>query len=147
VPRDLTGCPGIASYTRQQTVDALDDAQQREIDAVIGVLRADARDLRVFFPVLAAKLADALPGSVDVERQGSIFARRRPIRRLSVRLDDELLFAELTPEGLSCRRASLRDGMTEDVDFQAWMRILLAALWARARTVADASAVLRTLVT
>ncbi len=128
-------------------MDSLDDAEQREIDAVIGALRSDTRDIRVFFPVLAVKLADALPGSVDVERQGPIFARRRPIRRLSVRLEDDLLFAEMTPEGLICRRASLRDGMAEEVDFQAWMRILLGALWARARTVSDASAALRALVT
>jgi hypothetical protein len=128
-------------------VDALDDARQREIDEVIGVLRSDARDIRVFFPVLAAKLADALPGSVDIERQGPIFARRRQIRRISVRLDDDLLSAELAAQGLTCRRASLRDGISEEVDFQAWMRILLAALWVRARTVGEASATLRSLVT
>jgi hypothetical protein len=136
-----------ASYTRETTVDALDDPQQREIDAVVGALRADTRDIRVFFPVLAAKLADALPAAVDIERRGPVFARRRPIRRLSVRLEDDLLDAELTPEGLTCRRASLRDGITEEIDFQVWMRILLTALWARARSVAEASAALRALVT
>lgn len=128
-------------------MDALDAEQEREIDAVIGALRSDTRDIHVFFPVLAAKLADALPDCVDVERQGPIFARRRPVRRLSVRLDDDLLAAELTPRGLSCRRASLRSGMSGEVDFQTWMRILLAALWARASSAADASAALRALVT
>jgi hypothetical protein len=128
-------------------VEQLDDPLQREIDTVMGTLRAESRDLRVFFPVLAAKLADALPDNVEVEREGPLFARRRPVRRVTVRLDDDILEAELTRDGLVCREQGLITGMAEEIDFDVWMRLLLNALRVKARSTAAASAALRSLLT
>jgi len=129
-------------------MDELDDPLQREIDTVIGTLRADSRDIRVFFPVLAAKLAAALPDAVDLEREGALFARRRPIRRIVVRLDEDLLEAELAPDGsLTCREVGFLTGMSQEIDFDSWMRMLLTSLRRKAKTTAEASAALRSLVT
>jgi len=128
-------------------MDLFGDPLQREMDTVIGTLRADARDLRVFFPVLAAKLTAALPDAVEVEREGAIFARNRPVRKIVVRLDDDLLEAELTRDGLVCRDARVLTGMSEEIELDAWLRILLSALREKAKTTADASAALRSLVT
>jgi hypothetical protein len=136
-----------ASYTRPWSVDEADDALQREMDVVTGALRADTRDLRVFFPVLAAKLADALPDAVTVERDSGLLSRRRTVRRLRVHLDEDLLEAELTPAGLVCREVGLLTGISQEVSFDAWMRLLLAGLRERARTTAQASAALRSLLT
>jgi hypothetical protein len=128
-------------------MDELDDPLQREIDTVVGTLKADSRDIRVFFPVLAAKLAAALPNAVELDREGALFSRRRPIRRIVVRLDDDVLEAELTPDGLICRELRLLTGISEEVDFDAWMRVLLSALRQKAKSTAEASAALRSLVT
>jgi len=129
-------------------MDELDDPLQREIDTVIGTLKADSRDIRVFFPVLAAKLAAALPEAVGLEREGALFARRRPIRRITVRVDDELLEAELTSDGsLICREVGYLTGMSQEIDFDAWMRVLLTSLRRKAKNTAEASAALRSLVT
>jgi hypothetical protein len=117
------------------------------IDPLMGSLRADARDIRVFFPVLAAKLAAALPDAVEVERDGPLFARRRTPRRIIVRLQDDLLEAELTRDGLVCREANLITGMSQEIDFDTWMRILVSSLREKAKTTAEASAALRSLVT
>ncbi len=129
------------------TVDALDDPLQHEIDNVMGALRADSRDLRVFFPVLAAKLADALPDAVELEREGPLFARRRPVRRITVRLDDDILEAELTRDGLICRELRLLNGMSVEIEFDVWMRLLISALREKAKTTGEASAALRSLLT
>ncbi len=128
-------------------MDQLDDPGQREIDTVIGSLRADARDIRVFFPVLGAKLAASLPEAVDLERGGNPFRRRRPVRRITVRLEDDLLEAELTPAGLVCRDTRFSSGISQEVDLESWMRVLLSALRRRARTAAEARDALRFLVT
>ena len=128
-------------------MDALDDPLQHEIDTVMGALRADSRDIRVFFPVLAVKLADALPDAVELEREGPLFARRRPVRRVTVHLDDCVLEAELTRDGLICRELRLLTGMSEEVDFDVWMRLLISALREKAKTTGEASAALRSLLT
>ena len=45
-----------------------------EIDTLMGTLRAELRDIRVFFQVFASKLMGALPDVVEVEREGSLFS-------------------------------------------------------------------------
>ena len=118
-----------------------------EIDTLIGSLRAESRDIRVFFQVFAGKLLDALPDVVSVEREGPLFARRRPIRSLTVRVGDDILEAEMTREGLSCRETQVLNGLTEEIGFEAWMRVLAASLRQKAHSTAEASAVLRALLT
>jgi hypothetical protein len=118
-----------------------------ELDTLMGSLRAESRDIRVFFPVFASKLAGALPDAVEVQREGSIFARRRPIRSLTVRVGDDILEAEMTRDGLVCREIQVLNGLTEEIGFEAWMRVLAASLRHKAHSTAEASAMLRSLLT
>jgi hypothetical protein len=118
-----------------------------EIDTLMGSLRAESRDIRVFFQVFAAKLLAALPDAVEIDRDGSLFARRRPIRRITVRAGDDILEAEMTREGLVCREVQVLNGLTDEISFEAWMRVLAASLRQKARSTAEASAVLRALLT
>jgi hypothetical protein len=118
-----------------------------EIDTLIGSLRAESRDIRVFFPVFASKLVTAFPDAVEVEREGSLFARRRPIRSITVRVGDDILEAELTRDGLVCRETQVLNGLTEEIGFEAWMRVLAASLRQKARSTSEASAMLRSLLT
>jgi hypothetical protein len=110
-------------------------------------LRAESRDIRVFFQVFAGKLSSALPDAVEIERDGSLFTRRRPIRRITVRVGDDILEAEMTREGLVCREVQVLNGLTEEISFEAWMRVLAASLRQKTRSTAEASAVLRALLT
>ena len=118
-----------------------------EIDTLMASLRAESRDIRVFFQVFAGKLSSALPDAVEIERDGSLFTRRRPIRRITVRVGDDILEAEMTREGLVCREVQVLNGLTEEISFEAWMRVLAASLRQKARSTAEASAVLRALLT
>ena len=118
-----------------------------EIDTLMGTLRAESRDIRVFFQVFASKLTAALPDGVEVEREGSVFARRRPVRRITVRAGDDLLEAEMTRDGLVCREIQVLNGLTDEISFEAWLRVLAASLRQKARSTAEASAVLRALLT
>ncbi len=118
-----------------------------EIDTLMGSLRAESRDIRVFFQVFAAKLLTALPDAVEIDRDGALFARRRPIRKLTVRVGDDILEAEMTREGLVCREVQDLNGLTDEISFEAWMRVLAASLRQKARSTAEASAVLRALLT
>ena len=62
------------------------DATAPDFDLLAASLRSDARDLRTFLEVLASKLQGALPGRVTVSRDGGLFARDHPVRRVEVTL-------------------------------------------------------------
>lgn len=66
----------------------------RDFEELAGALRADARDLKTFLEVLAAKLESALPEATRVER-GGLFSKR--VRRVSVDLGEHRY--ELAAEG------------------------------------------------
>ncbi len=53
-----------------------------DFDLVAASIRADAGDQRTFLDVLAAKLQDALPGHVTVQREGGLFAREHRVRQV-----------------------------------------------------------------
>ena len=97
--------------------------------------------------MFAAKLLGALPDAVEIERDGALFARRRPIRKITVRVADDILEAEMTREGLVCREVQVLNGLTDEISFEAWMRVLAASLRHKTRSTAEASAVLRALLT
>jgi len=118
-----------------------------EIDTLMGTLRAESRDIRVFFQVFAAKLVSALPDAVEVEREGSLFSRRRPVRKITLRAGDDILEAEMTRDGLVCREIQVLNGLTDEIGFEAWLRVLAASLRQKARSTSEASAVLRGLLT
>jgi hypothetical protein len=123
---------------------------EQDIDALAASIHADAGDLGVFFQVLAAKLSDAMPGIVDLERERGLFKKDRPVRKLTVRAGDDVFEAELRQGAVATRHSHAVRGITlrsEEMDFQAWLRALLGALQTRARSSADANAALRSLVT
>lgn len=57
-------------------------------DNLAASIRADSRDLRTFLDVLADKLTTSLPGHVQVEREGGLFKKDHPVKRLTLTLDD-----------------------------------------------------------
>jgi hypothetical protein len=81
-----------------------------------------------------------------VEREGGLLRRSHPIRRVTVRTDGEILEAELTPTGLVCRSSHVFQGVMTEIDFEAWIRLLLVALRRQAEGSASASAALRALI-
>jgi hypothetical protein len=124
--------------------------QEQDLDALAASLRADASDIGVFFQVLAAKLSDAMPGTVDLEREGGMFKKDHPVKKLTVRAGDDVFEAQLMHGAVAARHAHAVRGITlrsEELDFQAWLRALLGVLQTRAQSSADASAALRSLVT
>ncbi len=124
--------------------------QDQDIDTLAASLRADASDINVFFQVLATKLSGAMPGMVELEREGGLFRKEHPVRKISVRAGEDLFEAELHHGAVAARHAHAVRGITlrsEELDFQAWLRALLGVLQGRARQSAEASAALRSLVT
>ncbi|MBJ7609191.1 MAG: hypothetical protein JF887_07130 [Candidatus Dormibacteraeota bacterium] len=124
--------------------------QEQDLDALAASLRADASDIGVFFQVLAAKLSDAMPGAVDLEREGGLFKKDHPVKKISLRAGDDVFEAELRHGAVASRHAHAVRGITlrsEELDFQAWLRALLGVLQSRAQSSAEASAALRSLVT
>ncbi len=124
--------------------------QEQDLDALAASLRADASDIGVFFQVLAAKLSDAMPATVDLEREGGLFKKDHPVKKIIVRAGDDVFDAELRHGSVAARHAHAVRGITlrsEELDFQAWLRALLGVLQSRAQSSAEASVALRSLVT
>jgi hypothetical protein len=126
---------------------------QADLDAVAVSLQTDERDASVFFRVLCQKLVDVLPQSTEVERERSVFKARRLARRVTVRLGEETLEAELGPTGVTCRHIHSVHGVggglpwSKEVSVEEWLRALVATVAAEAQTNTEAASALRTLVT
>jgi hypothetical protein len=123
---------------------------EQDLDALAASLRADASDIGVFFQVLAARLSDSMPGIVSLEREGGLFKKEHPVKRITVRAGDDVFAAELRGGAVAAHHARAVRGITlrsEELDFQAWLRALLGVLQTRAQGSAEASAALRALVT
>ena len=58
------------------------------IDLLLASLRADMSDSRAFMRALAARLEDALPGQVTVERRGGLLGRGKAVTRIEVELGE-----------------------------------------------------------
>ncbi len=126
---------------------------QADLDALAVSLQTDERDASVFFRVLCQKLVDVLPQSTEVERDHSMFKKRRLARRVTVSLGEETLEAELGPSGVTCRHIHSVHGVggglpwSKQVSVNEWLRALVATVAAEARTNTEAASALRTLVT
>jgi len=124
-----------------------------DLDALAVSLQTDERDASVFFRVLCQKLVDVLPQSTDVERDHSILKKRRLARRVTVRLGEETLEAELGSSGVTCRHIHSVHGVggglpwSKQVSVDEWLRALVATVAAEAQTNTEAASALRTLVT
>jgi hypothetical protein len=102
-------------------------AEAPDLDLLAASLRADTSDTAAFLEALAAKLEDAFPGQVEVERKGRLFGGAKRVRRIRVRLGDT--HYEIEGEGGVCvgRRRSVVRGIalkSEDLSIDAWIEAL-----------------------
>lgn len=102
------------------------------LDLLAASIRADSTDLRTYLDVVGNKLAEALPGSVVVDREGGIFTRDRRVRRVTLRLDARAYRLEWTGAGLV---ASLDD---QAVTLDRWAETLARHLSEHARVESQA---------
>ncbi|HEY4098609.1 MAG TPA: hypothetical protein VGM33_24005 [Baekduia sp.] len=100
-----------------------------DFDLLAAALRADARDVDVFFDVLVGKLAEVLPEQVEIERGG--FRGRGDPKAVTVTLGDRRYEAERDRKRVACRRRTVVRGIalkTEELDLGAWIDGLSADL-------------------
>ncbi len=107
-----------------------------DMDLLAASLRADSGDLSAFVESLAAKLEEAVPGRVRVDRRRSGMFGPKAVRAVAVDLGDRRL--ELRAEGgsVETRCARLSGGIVlknEVLDTDEWLAVLGNALAAEAR--------------
>ena len=112
-----------------------DESAALDLDLLAASLRADSSDLGAFVESMAAKLEEAVPGRVRVERRRSGMFGPKAVRGVVVDLGDRRL--ELRADGgavqTSCARLS--GGIVlknEAVETDAWLAMLSEALAAEA---------------
>jgi hypothetical protein len=118
---------------------ATDDAGQTDldIDLVTASLRADMSDLRAFVEALAAKLEDAMPGAVSVERRRDGMFGPKQVRRIAVEASGQRLELRADGASIQTRCARLSGGIvlkSEELPTDEWLRALGEALADQART-------------
>ncbi len=106
-----------------------------DMDLLAASLRADSSDLRAFVESLTAKLEEAMPGRVRVDRRRSGMFGPKSVRSVSVDLGDRRL--ELRTDGgtVQTRCARLSGGIVlknEVLETDAWLGTLSEALAAEA---------------
>lgn len=111
------------------------DSAGVDLDLLAASLRADSSDLSAFVESMAAKLEDAVPGRVRVDRRRTGMFGPKGVRSLSVDLGDRRL--ELRREGgaVQTRCARLSGGIVlknEELETDAWLAMLSEALAAEA---------------
>jgi predicted nucleic acid-binding Zn ribbon protein len=109
-------------------------------DLLAASIRADSADLRTYLDVVGAKLADALPGSVTVEREGGLFAKDHRVRKVTLRLEGRVFRLEWTGNDL---RATI-DAAAVPLD--RWSESLAQLLSDHARTESQARSAMDSLV-
>jgi hypothetical protein len=121
----------------------------REFDLLAASLRADARDLATFLEVVSAKLSDALPAFVRVERESSLLRRNPRVKRLMLRFGDRRYELERAAAGLEARVAHEVRGVTlktEPVPLEHWIESISAALTQAAQETEQGSQALKRLL-
>jgi hypothetical protein len=104
-----------------------------DVDLLAASLRADASDLGTYTEVLAAKLTEALPGAVRVERgRTGLFGRGpRPVRAIAVDAGGERFELRAGEGSVETFCARLSGGIvlkTETVETDEWLQRLSVAL-------------------
>jgi len=118
-------------------------------DLLAASIRADAADLGLFLDLLAAKFERALPGLVDVHREGGRFRRRGQVQGLTVSLGDHRY--ELHRHGHRLRSSVALQGRgitlrTDEKPLGEWIDVLSRDLADHARANSDARAALSRLL-
>ena len=107
-----------------------------DIDLLAASLRADSQDLGAFVEGLAAKLEDALPGRVKVQRGRRGMFGPKIVRKVALDGAGERL--ELTrseDDVIEMRRSRLSGGIvlkSDPIDTEAWLQAVGQALAAEA---------------
>lgn len=103
-----------------------------QFELLASSLRADLSDTAHFLAALAEKLGGALPQQCLVERRGGLFAREKPVQRVSVELGEHRYSIESSGRGaLRASHTRVVRGIalkTEEVPVDEWIDRLSADL-------------------
>jgi hypothetical protein len=108
------------------------DGGPLELDLLAASLRVDSANLGTFVESLAAKLEDALPGLVRVERGREGLRGPKQVRKIVLDAGgDRLELRRGGGDSVQTVRARVSGGIvlkTEELDIDAWMTALIEAL-------------------
>jgi hypothetical protein len=110
-----------------------------ELDLLAASLRRDAADLTTFLESLAAKLEEAVPGLVRVERARQGMFGPKAVRRIEIEAGSERLALGRPARGdrLEASRGKVSGGIvlkSEPVGIDGWLAALTEALAAEAQS-------------
>jgi hypothetical protein len=115
-----------------------------DLDAAI--LRKNEGDMRSFLTALAARLEQALPGRITVERKrDGLFSSSTHVVRIELATDQAAFAISLDRTGVKCTRAKVVRGVTianAPMPAKAWMDEVRAAVAALSGASDEASDVL-----
>ncbi len=98
-----------------------------DIDLLAASLRADTSDLGTFVEALAAKLEEAVPGAVRVQRRREGLLGPKLVRQISLDAGDQRLELRSAGTAIETRCSRLSGGIvlkSEKVDTDAWLTAL-----------------------
>jgi hypothetical protein len=107
-----------------------------DMDLLAASLRADSSDLSAFVESLTAKLEEAMPGRVRVDRRRSGMFGPKSVRSVSVDLGDRRLELRIDGGTVQARCARLSGGIVlknEVLETDEWLATLSEALAAEAK--------------
>ena len=102
-----------------------------DLDLVAASLRADSTDVSTFVESLAAKLEEAVPGRVRVQRRRDGMFGPKRVRSVAVDLGDRRLELQAEGGGVEARCSRLSGGIVlrkETVDTDVWLAMLSEGL-------------------
>jgi hypothetical protein len=111
------------------------DSAGVDLDLLAASLRADSSDLSAFVESMAAKLEEAVPGRVRVDRRRAGMFGPKTVRGFSVDLGDRRLELRADGGAVRTRCSRLSGGIVlknEELDTDAWLAMLSEALAAEA---------------
>jgi hypothetical protein len=110
-----------------------DDA---DLDLIAASLRADTSDIHTFVEGLAAKLEQAVPGHVEVQRRRDGLFGPKFVQRLALSAGDQRLELRAERGVVQTSRARVSGGIvlkTEPLETDAWLAAVGEALTTEAR--------------
>lgn len=114
-----------------------DDETGLDIDLLAASLRADIGDLGTFVEALAAKLEDAVPGAVSVDRRRDGMFGPKRVRRIALDAGGQRLELRTDGAAIETTCSRLSGGIVikrEELDADAWLRALGEALAIQAQS-------------
>jgi hypothetical protein len=114
-----------------------DDETGLDIDLLAASLRADIGDLGTFVEALAAKLEDAVPGAVSVDRRRDGMFGPKRVRRIALDAGGQRLELRTDGAAIETTCSRLSGGIVikrEELDADAWLRGLGEALAIQAQS-------------